>query len=406
MNRRLKQIVLPVVLFSILILLLFGITFLGLKNHFRTLQNAEMANIIGGLAVENADLDISRLVGVLQSSASITNIRQGQEILQQYGYQVEDFVSMAAETFVNQTFMMTVLIVLIFMILIIAFFWIRDYSEQHQIKKLVEYLHILDRQVHDLKLSENTEGQLSILTNELYKIMVTLKTAAANNQAGRKNLETALADISHQLRTPLTSLQIMIDNIYHEPDMPENVRQDFLQSISRQLEQMSTLVTTLLNLAKFDNKTIKLNDDETTVQDLFDRVLQKLAVLADLSNITIEFSGDLQAKIRLDAHWQAEALSNIVKNCLEHSPENSKIILSAENCPLFLKIVIQDFGEGIARQDLRHIFERFYKAKNSTKTSVGIGLSFAKTIIEADNGQVTVKSEEGQGTIFTIKYFK
>ncbi len=406
MGRRLKQIVLPIIVMLVVTVVVLLVLLGALRVHFKTAQNAEIAGIVGEITAANTEIDASALVEALSKPVSARDIRQGEELLKQYGYQEEDFTSLAAQNFVECAFATIVVVVCVFAIVIIAYFWLRDLYEQKQIEKLVEYLHMLDSQIHDLKLTENAEGQLSILTNELYKIMITLKTAALSNQEGRKNLETALADISHQLRTPLTSLQIMIDNIYNEPDMPVAVRQDFLQSIARQIEQMSSLITTLLNIAKFDNKTIKMNSSIITAGDLLTQVLQKLEVLADLNGITLEVSGDLTAKVKLDARWQSEALSNIIKNCLEHSTAGSKIIITAQNCPLFLKITIQDFGEGIAKQDLRHIFERFYKAKNSAQTSVGIGLSFAKTIIEADNGQIAVKSEEGVGTQFVITYFK
>lgn len=236
--------------------------------------------------------------------------------------------------------------------------------------------------------------------------MVLLREAADNNQKARQQLETALADISHQLRTPLTSMQVMVDNIYDDPEMPSAVRQDFLRSISRQVEAMSNLVMTLLNLAKFDNGSIVLQRLPVEAGELLREVRQKLEIMADLRGVEIVLKGDLSAKARLDRRWQVEALTNIVKNCLEHSPAGSKVTATVQNSPLFLRLQIHDTGEGIAAKDLRHIFERFYKAKNSAADSVGIGLAFAKTAIEADNGQISVKSQEGKGTEFTVTYFK
>ena len=188
--------------------------------------------------------------------------------------------------------------------------------------------------------------------------------------------------------------------------MPLAVRQDFLRSISRQVESMSNLVMTLLNLAKFDNGSIRLQQLPVEAGELLREVRQKLEVLADLRGVTIVLVGDLRAKARLDRRWQAEALANIVKNCLEHSPADSEVTITVTNSPLFLRFKIKDVGEGIAAKDLHHIFERFYKAKNSAVDSVGIGLAFAKTVIEADNGQISVKSQEGQGTEFTVTYYK
>ena len=294
---------------------------------------------------------------------------------------------------------------LLAILLALAFGW-REWYRHRQIQSLITYIQDLGDHVYDLRLDQNREGDLSILSNELYKIVVCLHEAADHNRKSRQQLEAALADISHQLRTPLTSLQIMIDNIYDDPDMPAGVRQDFLRSISCQVESMSSLVTTLLNLAKFDNGSIKMQKRTVIAEELLLQVQQNLEVLADLKNVAIKFSGNLQAQVRLDPRWQVEALTNIVKNCLEHSPADSQVEIKVISSPLFLRFKICDHGEGIAAHDLHHIFERFYKAQNSAPESIGIGLAFAQAIIKADNGQISVKSKVGEGTEFTVTYIK
>lgn len=402
MWHRWAKIILPVGAIMLIIGAISGLTFLEIMQRYRQASNQELSAIVGAAITGGDDAEI------------ITNLRQpnleqisaGAEVLRQYGYFASDFASPSANWLFMRAFILILITLLVFATSAIAYFGWRDWRRNQQITRLIDYMQHLSERIYDLHLEENSEDELSILSNELYKIMVLLREAADNNQKAKQQLETALADISHQLRTPLTSMQVMVDNIYDDPKMPLAVRQDFLRSISRQVESMSNLVMTLLNLAKFDNGSIRLQQLPVEAGELLREVRQKLEVLADLRGVTIALVGDLRAKARLDRRWQAEALANIVKNCLEHSPADSEVTITVTNSPLFLRFKIKDVGEGIAAKDLRHIFERFYKAKNSAVDSVGIGLAFAKTVIEADNGQISVKSQEGQGTEFTVTYYK
>ncbi len=409
MRRRLRRVMLPILIALALVGLLLAMLFRQWQQAYRTASNTELAEVLGMLQAELPEADFGPVVRRLQQpgvAGSQSAASRGEAILREYGYLEGDFASIASQRFGWLALAFGLICLVLLALLLAGYFWYDDHRRERQLLRLVAYLQDLKDHLRDLRLDENTEGELSLLTNELYKITVTLQEAAETNQRRSQNLETALADISHQLRTPLTSLQVMIDNIYDDPKMPEATRQDFLRSIGRQVESMSSLVTTLLNLAKFDNASIKLQRQPLIVNELFTRVRKKLEVLADLQDITLELGGDLTAEICLDPKWQTEALTNIVKNCIEHSPPGSQVTLTAQDCPLFLRITITDQGEGISPQDLRHIFERFYKAKNSSADSVGIGLAFAKTVIEAENGQISVKSQPGAGTEFIITYFK
>ena len=402
MWRRWAKIILPVGAIMLIIGAISGLTFLEIMQRYRQASNQEISAIVGVAITGGNDVEI--IANLRQPN--LEQISAGAEVLRQYGYFASDFASPSASWLFMRAFILILITLLVFAASAIAYFGWRDWRRNKQITRLIDYMQHLSERIYDLHLEENSEDELSILSNELYKIMVLLREAAGNNQKAKQQLETALADISHQLRTPLTSMQVMVDNIYDDPRMPLAVRQDFLRSISRQVESMSNLVMTLLNLAKFDNGSIRLQQLPVEAGELLREVRQKLEVLADLHGVTIVLVGDLRAKARLDRCWQAEALANIVKNCLEHSPADSEVTIIVTNSPLFLRFKIKDVGEGIAAKDLHHIFERFYKAKNSAVDSVGIGLAFAKTVIEADNGQISVKSQEGQGTEFTVTYYK
>lgn len=403
--RKLKQIVLPVLLISGAGFLTFVTSFAAVELIYQTKVNQETSDLIGIIAKKYPEVDASELLGVLQAEADVEIRENGAKILQKYGVEIDNSIVASSKFLITQSLKLSLVIIGgIGLVLAIYFYW-RDWRQNDEMRKLVKYLQDLSNNLYDLKLEENEEGELSILTNELYKVTVLLREAAATNQKHSENLETALADISHQLRTPLTSLQVMVDNIYEDPEMPAEVRQDFLQSISRQLDNMSNLVTTLLNLAKFDNGAIKMHDRLVRVGEILDDVKDKLAILADLRDVRIEFTGDLTAEVELDARWQTEALANIVKNCIEHSPAGEKVKITVEDCPLFLKIMIEDAGDGMTAHDQKHIFDRFYRAQNAIAGSVGIGMSFAQAVIKADDGQISVKSKPGLGTIFTVKYF-
>ena len=198
----------------------------------------------------------------------------------------------------------------------------------------------------------------------------------------------------------------MLDNILDSPDMDLQTRNDFIKDIYREIANVKFLVQNLLILSKFDANTITFNEKEEKLEDIIEEAKQNVASICDLKNIQIILEGKEDAKTTCDLKWQVEALTNILKNCAEHSNNNTKInVLYSEN-NMYSEIVIKDEGSGIDQKDLKHIFERFYKGKNSDKDSIGIGLSLAKTIIEKDNGFITVDSELGKGTTFNIKYRK
>lgn len=403
--RRYKAVLLPVIIITLVVTcIVTGIAF-SLENTYRNNANRETAQILGAVLIESPDVDTSVLIQALKVPDAEAESR-GKELLREYGYLSADTAAPSAKQFSAKMLVLFVCGVIGLALLVLGYFWYRDWSEERKIKRLVSYLQNLKERTYDLKLDENSEDELSFLSNEIYKITVLLKEAAENNRLHSQNLETALADISHQLRTPLTSLQVTLDNLYDDPSMPLPVRQDFLRSASRQVESMSSLVMILLNLAKFDNGSIKLHSQPVQAGELLEEVRQSLEVLSELQGVSVDLVGNLDAAVNFDRRWQREALTNIVKNCIEHSHNGDKVIITVEDCPLYSKFTIQDTGEGIASEDLHHIFERFYKAKNASSDSVGIGLAFAKTVIEADNGQISVKSRPGAGTTFDIKYFK
>ena len=188
--------------------------------------------------------------------------------------------------------------------------------------------------------------------------------------------------------------------------MDNETRNEFIKDIKREITNINFLVQSLLKLSKLDADSVKFLNDNVYISEIIDNSIKNVSVLCDLKNVDIEVNGNKTAKIYCDLKWQVEAITNILKNCVEHSNNNGKIIIDYEENQVYSKITIKDYGVGIYKEDLPHIFERFYKGKNSLSESVGIGLALSKTIIESNNGYIGVESEVGIGTKFTIKYFK
>ena len=294
---------------------------------------------------------------------------------------------------------------IIILVLFIFTFVFYQKKQNKRIREITKYIQEINKKNYNLKLQDNREGEISILKNEIYKTTVMLKEVAENSVIDKMKLKDSLSNISHQLKTPLTSILIILDNLIDNPDMPVDTRNDFIRDIKREIVNVNFLIASILTLSKFDSNTIDFIRENILVKDLINEVAKRNAVLADLKNVEINITGDEAISIKCDFRWQIEAIVNIVKNCIEHSPEKSKIIINYEQNSVYTQIKIRDFGEGISKEDIPFIFERFYKGKNAKPNSIGIGLALSKTIIEKDGGTISVNSNEN-GTEFVIKYYE
>ena len=280
-----------------------------------------------------------------------------------------------------------------------------NYKRKNDIKDIIKYIEQINRRNYELEIDTISEDELSILKNEIYKTAVMLKEAALNSNKDKLNLKKSLEDISHQLKTPLTSILVLLDNLIDEPDMDSSIRNDFIIDIKRNVININFLVQALLKLSKFDANTVHFIKKENDLEMIVKEAVKNVSTLCDLRNINIKLNTLENAKVMCDAKWQIEAITNIIKNAIEHSKDNSNIVINIDNNRVYSKIEVIDFGDGISKRDIKHIFERFYKGENATSNSIGIGLALAKTIIEEDKGTIAVESNESN-TKFTIKYFK
>ena len=388
----------------ILIFIFAGIFLIVLKiqnKHYTKIMNDKINLIVNNVVKNYPDVKEEDILKILNDKNN-----NSEDILKKYGYDNEISNINELQKEMDYAKIQDLVLIGLFGLISLSVYLVYVINQEKKIKEINAYINQINNKNYTLKIKDNDDDELSKLRNELYKTTIILKEAAENSKKEKEELSTALADISHQLKTPLTSIRIMLDNINDNPDMAEDVRNDFILEISKQVDWISSLVISLLKIAKFDAGTIKMENEKIDAQKLINDVIDSLAILIEVKEIKIETNIDKNASFIADYKWQKEALINILKNSVEHSYQDSKILITVENNSVFLKIKIQDYGQGINKEDLKHIFERFYKAKNSSEDSIGIGLSLSKAIIEKNNGYIKVDSEPEKGSTFEIKYMK
>ena len=401
-----KKIIIPGIALIFIAILGFFIVSTIQNKKYEKIVNETISNFIDEIMEKYPGTSEEDIIKILNDIENTNEQKEKMKILKKYGYtnNLSYIKKLENEMYSNMKF--NIVVICVFGILILTIVLIYNRKKEREIKKINKYLNEINNGNYELKIEENCEDELSKLKNELYKTTVLLRETAENSEQEKINLSNSLADISHQIKTPLTSIRIMLDNIEDNPDMDRKTREEFIEDISKQIDWISSLAISLLKLAKFDAGAIKMNDQEVNVKKLINNVISNLAILLDIKNIKIEQKIDDDTIIKADYNWQLEALTNIIKNAIEHSHDNGTIHIDVENNSVFVKIKIRDEGEPIDKKDIKHIFDRFYKAKKSSENSIGIGLSLAKTIIEQENGYIKVDSEVDRGTTFEIKYLK
>ena len=364
--------------------------------------NTVLINLISNIREEYPKVDEEEIIKSLDIESNDKEATE--DMLSQYGIEKDLIEGLEEKKYSSIKY--NILIILLGFILFLSINFIYTKKENKTIREITEYIKKLNEKKYELKIEENTENELSKLKNELYKITVMLKEEAEESMDAKKTLKVAIEDISHQLKTPLTSMSIMLDNIIENPDMESSTRNLFIHEINRQIKWINWLILSLLKLAKLDSNTIEFEKNNINVQNLVNNVIKNLEIPIDIKEQKIIITGDKNTSFVGDYNWENEAITNVLKNCIEHTDKNKNIYIKFEENNFYTKIEIIDEGNGIDKEDLKHIFKRFYKGKNSSESSIGIGLALAKTIIEKDNGQIVCTSEVNKGTKFEIRYMK
>ena len=240
----------------------------------------------------------------------------------------------------------------------------------------------------------------------LFRSTVLLKEQAVRAAEQKKALADSMADISHQLKTPLTSMTVLMDNLADDIDMDPAIRRHFITEITYQLTNMSWLVSTLLKISRLDAGVVELDRESLEVASLVGEALQKVEVAAEWNQVSFALKIPEDAVLVADRKWTAEALANILKNAVEHSPRDAVVEISAEENDVYTGIFVRDRGKGIGEEERKKLFNRFYRGTSAREDSVGLGLALAKEIIEKQKGYVSVESERDKGTCFAVKFLK
>lgn len=395
-NKTIKKYIL-----SLIILLIFNVSLIFILNRYEYKMytknyNDKINSIISNIKNRYPNIEESDIIEI------INNEEDSEDILSKYGI---DSIT-KNDKVNNKVRIISLIIIITFDSLIILIFYLYDKNKSKKIKEITKMISKINNRQFDIDINDFNEGELSILKNEISKTTIMLRQVADNSVKDKLNLKDSLGDISHQLKTPLTSITIMIDNILDSPDMDEKTRKKFLINIKREILNINFLVMSLLKLSKFDANVVKFNKESVYLKDIIIESIKNVSMIKELKNITIKVSGDDNIKLLCDFKWQVESITNILKNSIEHTSEYGTVEVNYSENKLYTRILIKDNGKGIDSGDLPHIFDRFYKGENGSDDSFGIGLSLSKTIIEKEGGSITVKSTPNIGTIFTIKYLK
>lgn len=374
-------------------------TFIGLENIRKT-SNDTINQLVNILLEKYPDVSEKEVAEILNNKTEYTD---NSEFLNKYGiYPEKDWVSynnQGSYKYVIISVSVCIAFGLAFAVLFLGYLKIQK-KQTMNIAKRIERINLGD---YSLQIDRNSEDELSLLDNQIYRTAVKFREQAENSNKDKENLQKSLSDISHQLKTPLTSIIVMVDNILDDDNMPLEIRREFLNDIKHNTNTISFLVQSLFKLSKLDAEAVKFRYEQVEVKSIVDECIKNTAVMAEILGVRLETDCN-DIILNCDRKWLCEAVTNIIKNCIEHS-QNGNIKITADQNKLYTKISIKDNGSGITKEDLPHIFERFYKGKNSSDDSVGIGLALAKSIIEKQGGYISVSSELNKGSEFVIKFF-
>ena len=406
-NKNIKYLILPMIILTITASIAITIQTIKQYKTVTITLNEKIAEIMGKISESNPEIDSREIIEILNSAKNTEQYEKGQKELSKYGIEIDKINSIKLiENQMKTNLKLNILIIVLFSILWMTIIVLYLRKRDKKIKQITNYINQIKNKKYDLNIEENTEDELSNLKNELYKITIMLKEESEISKKDKENLKMSVEDISHQLKTPLTSITIMLDNLKDNPNMEEKTKQKFIFEISKQVEWINWLVISMLKLSKLDANVVQFYDEKINLNKFIGEIIKNLEIPIEVKNQKIVIDGDENVSFIGDYKWQQEAITNIIKNCIEHNVNNGTIYINYEENSLFTKITIRDEGEGISKEDLKHIFERFYKGKNSSENSVGIGLALAKNIIEKNNGMINCKSELDKGTEFVIKYMK
>lgn len=279
---------------------------------------------------------------------------------------------------------------------------------KHRYEDISNLSYEIDKILHASErayLVPNQEGELAILTNQIAKMTIRLQEQSEQLQKEKGILSDAIANISHQIRTPLTSIHMTIHRLMKDSLTGEQ-RNECVCEINSMLSRIEWLITALLKIARLESEIVVFDNKKVAVNELLEMSLAPLEIMMEVKEIHADIQVEQDAAFIGDLAWTNEAVSNILKNCIEHTSQGGALKIRAIENSLYTKITIADNGTGIPEKELPHLFERFYKGENSSAQNIGIGLALSRMIIKKENGTIKVQNVIPHGTEFSITFYK
>ena len=401
-NEEFKSILKKIIIFQVIIsiLIFFSVNFLINGININIIERD--MGLVGNLIRNYPELE-EEIIPYFTGKVSDGDLELGQGILDTYGYTFEiqnDYQYLINDFSLNGGLIITVLILIstIPLLIIVFYEYKKIYKKVSKASTAAESVVEGDFAVY---LEEEGEGELHILNHQFNQMAKRLEHTLGRLKDEKTFLSNMLSDISHQLKTPLSSLLVINDIFMEDSQIHKDTKLEFLKRSKGQLERMEWLIINLLKVARIEAGAIKFDKKEVEISEIIN--MSTKALESQLKNQELNIEGDLHAIAYIDKNWTVEALINIIKNAAEHSCGRIDIIV--EENPIFLYIKVRDNGEGIDREHIPYIFDRFYKTSNEVKPdSIGIGLNLSKLIIDSQEGSISVESEKGQGTEFIATF--
>ncbi|WP_171011297.1 sensor histidine kinase [Haloimpatiens lingqiaonensis] len=407
-NYEVKRI--TVMLIALNIIFLIG-TYFYTENKVKILSREivnQNAAVVGVALQKHPDLE-EDLIRCYTNGATKEILAKGEKMLESYGYSIRTpLEKMPIINHMYSTFskinLFSIVLIFVFTIIIIM----REYK--YIFKKIKVISKAAEKVVEGdftVKILEGKEGEFNILAHQFNQMSVRLENSIENLKKDKNFLKEIISDISHQLKTPLSSLMLFNELFLEGSIKSEEEKNKFYIKSKIQLERMEWLIKNLLKIAKIEANAVEFEKTYNPILLTVNKALEPLKVKWESKNQRVNVDINRYVKLKHDVNWTAESITNIVKNCIEHTEEGGEINIIASETPIYTSLVISDNGSGIAKEDLPHIFERFYKGRrNKNSDSVGIGLALSKSIIEGQDGSIQVRSQEGEGSEFTIMFLK
>ena len=387
-------------------------------NKYKNMENTYIRCIIENVISQYPDFDMEEVAIILNKSygelESSTTSEEFDSILRKNGITDNTFYIKDMSDIRNVNIIVSTLIIGVMSVLFIICFYIYLRRRKNAIVQLQDYMDKISRGNYELEINDNSEDELSSLKNSLYKIMVYMKEQADSSRIKKVMLAQSVSDISHQLKTPLTSTQILLDNLNDNPDMEYATRKKFIYEALNQVNGMSWMIVTMLKLSRIDAGVVEFNNETISINKIIEEAVSNLEVIAEIKNVNIEKYIDNYNENKLnksdiyingDYNWNREALQNIIKNAIEHSRHKGTVKINIIDNDVYTAVYITNRGDKLSDQRQKQIFERYYSEAKYEDNSMGIGLPLAKAVIEKQGGYISVESDDEE-TVFIVKYIK